>query len=255
MDTILQTRNLTVGYHNEGLITGLNLSISRGEVVTLLGANGIGKSTLLKTITGEQSKISGEIIIDNRNIESYSQKELSKLIAIVTTDRVMSGGLKVRELVSLGRHPHTGFFGKLSDVDYAITTQAMKSVGIIHKADSFTSELSDGERQKAMIARAIAQQTPIIILDEPFSFLDTSSRIEILSLLITISRESNVGILLSSHDVSQAMRMSDRIMLLDRDRKLHCGTPQQIVETNTINQMFESDIVAYDKMQSDFVLK
>ena len=179
MKALLATHSLSIGYKHTTILKDINISIFPAEVVSLLGSNGIGKSTLLKSLTGEIDAISGSVEIDNTPLKNLSNKALSQLIAIVTTERVQAGGLKVEELVSLGRHPHTGFFGKLSQKDKQIAMEAMQSVGIYHKKDSFTSELSDGERQKMMIARAIAQQTPIIILDEPFSFLDTASRIEI----------------------------------------------------------------------------
>ena len=131
----------------------------------------------------------------------------------------------------------------------------MNDVGIAHKENSFLSELSDGERQKVMIARAIAQQTPVIILDEPFSFLDTASRIEILSLLKNICRTDDVGILLSSHDVSQAMRMSDRIVLIDKNREISVGTPNDLIRDNKIQNMFNNPDIIYDQSQSDFILK
>lgn len=255
MDTLLTTQNLSVGYKNHTILSNINISIGKGEVISLLGANGIGKSTLLKTLIGELPPISGNIFVNEKDISSISQKSLSKLIAIVTTDKVQVGGLKVHELVKLGRHPHTGFFGKLSDIDIEVAQKAMKAVGIAHKKNSFLSELSDGERQKAMIARAIAQQTPLIILDEPFSFLDTASRIEILSLLKQISRQNQVGILLSSHDVSQAMRMSDRIILIDKNRQIFYGTPTQVVESSVIQNLFANDKIIYDSIQSDFVIK
>lgn len=255
MNSLLSTNNLSVGYKNKTILSNINISIDKGEVISLLGANGIGKSTLLKTLIGEITPITGDIFINNQNLSTISQKTLSKLIAIVTTDKVQAGGLKVHELVKLGRHPHTGFFGKLSENDIILTRQAIKDVGIAHKENAFLSELSDGERQKAMIARAIAQQTPLIILDEPFSFLDTASRIEILSLLKQISRQNQVGILLSSHDVSQAMRMSDRIILIDKNRNIFCGTPQQAVENSMIHNLFDCDNIIYDKNQSDFVIK
>lgn len=255
MKELLTTYNLEVGYKRKKVLSNIDLVINSGEVLTILGANGIGKSTLIKTLTGEISPIGGQVIVAGKPIESYTQKELSKHIAIVTTDKVQAGGLKVIELINLGRHPHTGYFGRLADKDIQIVRKAMNDVGIAHKENSYLSELSDGERQKVMIARAIAQQTPIIILDEPFSFLDTASRIEILSLLKNICRTDNVGILLSSHDVSQAMRMSDRIVLVDKDREITVGTPYDLICNNKIQNMFNNPDIIYDKSQSDFILK
>lgn len=253
MKVLLSTNSLSIGYKDKPIMTELNFNLFENEVVSILGSNGIGKSTLIKTLIGELPKISGDIFIIGKSLATISKRELSQLVAIVTTERVQAGGLRVEELVSLGRHPHTGYFGKLSSADKHIVTDAINAVGIGHKATAFVSELSDGERQKAMIARAIAQQTPIIILDEPFSFLDTASRIEILSLLKKISNDNNVGILLSSHDVSQAMRMSDRIILIDKHREIHSGKPTEIVSSGVIQTMFDTNGVIYDPSQSDFI--
>ena len=255
MKELLTTCCLKVGYKKNKVLSNIDLVIKSGEVVTILGANGIGKSTLIKTLTGEIPPIGGQVFVAGKPIENYTQKELSKHIAIVTTDKVQAGGLKVIELINLGRHPHTGYFGRLTDKDVQIVRKAMNDVVIAHKENSFLSELSDGERQKVMIARSIAQQTPIIILDEPFSFLDTASRIEILSLLKNICRTDDVGILLSSHDVSQAMRMSDRIVLIDKNREISVGTPNDLIRDNKIQNMFNNPDIIYDQLQSDFILK
>lgn len=252
---LIDIKNLSIGYKGKAFINNINLQLKKGEVLSLLGANGIGKSTLLKTITGEIGAIKGNITINSKHISDFSQKELSKIIAIVTTERVFAGGLRVSELVALGRHPHTGFFGKLSEKDIEIINNAISVVGITHKKDSFVAELSDGERQKTMIARAIAQQTPIIILDEPFSFLDTASRIEIFNLLKQISKERQTGILLSSHDVSQAIRMSDKICLVTSNREIHIGTPSEIIDNNYISTLFDNNKIIFDKSQSDFISK
>lgn len=254
-EKLINIIDLSVGYKGTPIIRDINLSLRKGDVMSLLGANGIGKSTLLKTITGELPIISGQVLINSKDITTYTKRSLATTIAIVTTERISVGGLRVHELVSLGRQPHTGFFGRLTDQDKAIIDNAIDVVGIKHKTNAFVAELSDGERQKAMIARAIAQDTPIIILDEPFSFLDTASRIDILNLLKQISREKNTGILLSSHDVSQALRMSDRICLVDQDRQLHIGSPQEIITSDAISKLFANEGVIFDKTQSDFISK
>lgn len=252
---LIDISDLSIGYKGNAIIENINFKLHCGEVMSLLGANGVGKSTLLKTITGELKPIKGVVNIIGHGINYFSQKELSKIISIVTTERIGAGGLKVGELVALGRHPHTGYFGKLTQLDINIIDYAIEMVGIKHKKNSFVAELSDGERQKVMIARAIAQQTPIIILDEPFSFLDTASRIEIFNLLKQISKQNNTGILLSSHDVSQAIRMSDTLCIVTTDKKLHIGTPTEIIENNHISDLFNNDNIIFDKSQSDFISK
>lgn len=252
--TLLKTINLTVGY-NSPLLPPIDVEVNSGEVIALLGMNGIGKSTLLKTLTAELKPISGEVEICGQKLESYSRKRLASRIAIVTTDRISAGGLTVEEIVSLGRQPHTGWFGHLSGKDKSIVDEAINAVGIVHKKGEYFSRLSDGEKQKTMIARTLAQEAPLIILDEPFSFLDTASRIEILSLLKRLASEKGVGVVFSSHDVAQAVRMADKIWLADANGGFTHDSPENIVKTNSIGRMFNNRNVIFDSLQNDFILK
>lgn len=217
-----------------------------------MGQNGAGKSTLIKTITGEIPPLKGEIRIEGKSLHDYTRKQLARKIALVTTDPVQAGGLTVRELVGLGRQPHTGFFGRLSDDDNNAVADAMRQVGISHKADDYIANLSDGERQKALIARALAQDTDIIILDEPFSFLDVASRVEILALLIDSARKKKISILFSSHDVAQALRMADKIILFSNDRII-TESPEKLIKSGEINNLFTDRNVTFDPIQNDFI--
>lgn len=250
----ISASDLSIGYKNRPIATGLSLEVNPGEVTALLGPNGAGKSTLIKTITGELSPIKGRVELFGRPLESYSRKELAKTLAIVTTEPIQAGGLTVRELVGLGRQPHTGFFGRLSETDARSVESAMKRVGISHKATSYVAELSDGERQKTMIAKAIAQDTPLIVLDEPFSFLDVGARIEILSLLLSIAATGK-AVLYSSHDVSQALRMATRVMLLTHDKSLVSGTPEQLMADGNIARLFDNENVVFSPTEKDFIAK
>jgi iron complex transport system ATP-binding protein len=249
----LSVSNLAVGYGKKVILSDLNLSLVAGEVVALIGRNGAGKSTLLKAITGELPPISGDVEVDGTDIKQYSRKRLAKHIAIVTTERMMAGGMRVEEIVAMGRHPHIGLFGILSKEDKQIVHDAMVAVDILYKRDTYFAELSDGERQKCMIARALAQQSPIIILDEPFSFLDPAARIEIMSLLKSIAREKNAAILLSSHDVAQAARMADKIWLLGADKSIIADTPDTLMRNNLMDKMFNKKNIVFDVTQHDFV--
>lgn len=253
MNELIKIENLTVGYKNRAVLSNLNATLYEGEVVCLLGANGVGKSTMLKTIVGELPLINGRVTLSGKPINQYSNKALASAVSLVTTEKVMAGGLTVKELVALGRHPHTGFFGRLSAEDRDVVEFAINSVGIYHKISSYISELSDGERQKVMIARALAQQTPIIILDEPFSFLDTAGRIEILGLLKKIAETENVGILMSSHDVSQAIRMADRLWILTASKQFVCGSPDELIKSGDISKLFNVGGIKFDFVQNDFV--
>ncbi len=249
------TDKLSIGYKGRPLITNISLTLRSGEVTAMLGANGAGKSTLLRTLCGELQPITGEVIIEGEPLSSYSKGHLAKTIALVTTERVTCGGLTVRQAVSIGRYPYTGRMARLSAEDNRIIDSAIRNVGIAHKQDECLSRLSDGERQKCFIAKALAQSTPIIMLDEPFSFLDTAARIEIFRLLSQISTHEGKAILLSSHDVTQAIRMANRLWVIDADNRLNEGVPDELVKNGVIANMFRSESVIYDETKNDFILK
>lgn len=249
----IECRNLAIGYRKHRVAEGISLALYPATVTALLGPNGVGKSTLIKTLTGELRPLEGEVKIFGKPIEDYSGRELSRLLAIVTTDSVLAGGLRLRELVELGRQPHTGFLGILSAADRESVERAMKAVGICHKAADYVAELSDGERQKAMIAKALAQDTPIIVLDEPFSFLDVASRVEILALLNQIARKGGKCILYSSHDVSQAIRMTPDLILFAPSGSIISGSSERLIEQGSINKLFDNRNVVFSQRENDFV--
>ena len=259
MIDLLQLNNLSVGYTNGKnktiVVADISLSLPRGCVVSLLGANGAGKSTLLRTIAGAQPAISGEVKIAGELIGKLSRHEMARLISVVTTDRTNAGGLTVEELVALGRQPYTGFLGRLDANDRKMVRDAIESVGITHKLHSFVAELSDGERQKAMIAKALAQNAPIILLDEPTSFLDVASRVDVLQLLHHLARCENKAILLSSHDVALSLAMSDRLWMLVGNSKLIDGQTEDIVLQGKLNHLFSTDNVKFDALSGEFVAK
>lgn len=254
--TILTTHNLAVGYRNGKqqvtLLSGLDLHLDKGKLVALLGQNGAGKSTLLRALTCDERPLSGSIQVNNRNLSEMSQKDRSHLIGLVSTERIQAGALTVTELVSLGRQPHTGFLGRLDDEDREIVRQAMADSGIIGKADEYMASLSDGERQKAMIARALAQQTPIIILDEPTAFLDVASRIETMRLLQTLAHERGKAVLLSSHDISQSLMLADELWLITTDRQVVTGTTSQLVADGTMDHIFTGHDIHFNPQILDY---
>ena len=256
---MLSTIDLAVGYRNgkrvTEVLTHLDVSLYAGELVCLLGANGIGKSTLLRTISGVQLALRGTIEINGRDLTDYSSKELSKLIGIVYTDRTLAGALTVEELVSLGRQPYTGFFGRLDADDRQVVADAIESVGMSHKTHDYVATLSDGERQKAMIARALAQETPIIILDEPTAFLDVASRIETMQLLRQLAQSQQKAVLLSTHDVGLSLPLTDRLWLVTADSTVVEGTTSQFISDGTLNNLFLGRNVAFDSSVMDFRVK
>lgn len=250
---ILRAEDLSVGYKGKALVTGLNFSLYRGSLVALVGRNGVGKSTLLRTITTELPPVKGEIFLDGTPLKEWSRRRLASEIAVVTTEHLQVGALTVRELVNLGRDPHTGRLGRMTAEDRRAVQEAMDAVGIAYKADEYVACLSDGERQKALIARALAQDTPLIVLDEPFSFLDVSARVEILGLLRRLCHEHNRALLYSSHDIAQALRMADLIWMLTPERKFVEGSPETLIREGTINLLFNNPGVRFDASQNDFV--
>lgn len=256
-DKIMTITNLSVGYHidkhsSKEVLSGLNIVLRQGELVCMLGANGVGKSTLLRTISGVQPPIKGEVVINGKEIADHSRRSLSRLISLVYTDNTLAGGLTVEELVGLGRQPYTGFFGRLSDNDRHVVRKAISDVGMAHKIGEYVSRLSDGERQKTMIARALAQQTPIIILDEPTAFLDVASRIETMKLLHDLAINGNKAIILSSHDVSQSLMLASRLWLITGDGILIDGITEELVLDGDLNRLFPNRDVTFDPAIGDF---
>jgi len=256
-ETNINIRNLSIGYflkHGKQILVknNINQELYKGEVTCLLGANGSGKSTLLRTLAGFQPSLAGEILYNNKSIQNYSDAERSLLIGLVLTDKIYAGGISVFDLVSLGRHPHTGFFGSLKKHDKQIVRNSMEKVEITHKADVYVSELSDGERQKAMIAKALAQECPIILLDEPTAFLDTGSRIEIMYLLKELAVKEQKSILLSTHDIDTAIRMGDRFWLIDKNLPFTSGMPEDLIINDIFSQFFDKKNIQFDKQTGVF---
>lgn len=255
-NTIYTTHDLAVGYRNGKtavtLLQGLNLSLEKGKLVALLGQNGAGKSTLLRALTCDEHPISGSIEVKGRNLADMSQKDRSRLIGLVSTERIQAGALTVTELVGLGRQPHTGFLGRLDDEDHEIVRQSMEDAGIIGKANEYMASLSDGERQKAMIARALAQQTPIIILDEPTAFLDVASRIETMRLLQTLAHDRGKAVLLSSHDISQSLMLADELWLITTDRQVITGSTDELVASGAMDRLFDNRSIHFNNQILDY---
>lgn len=234
------------------LLAGLNLELQEGTMVALLGQNGAGKSTLLKALTCSQPPLAGKLSVAGVNAAQLTQRQVSRLIGIVTTQRVMAGALTTRELVELGRQPYTGLLGRLGEHDHEIVYNALRQVGLTGKAGQYLAQLSDGERQKAMIARALAQQTPIIILDEPTAFLDAASRIETMQLLHSLAHEQGKAVLLSTHDISRSLLLTDELWLITSDRRLLAGPTESMVHSPAMNQVFASASVRFNPATCDY---
>lgn len=259
---VLTTHNLTAGYPASGkrpqsaVLTGLDLALPAGTMTLLVGANGSGKSTLLRTLSAAQPPLEGKVCLGERDIRSMSYRSRAEQVALVYTDRTGGGGLTVSELVALGRQPYTGFTGRLSAADRRIVDEAIESVGIAHRADRYTATLSDGERQKAMIARALAQQTPLIILDEPTAFLDIASRLEIMQLLARLVKSQNKTILLSTHDLSSSLPVADRLWVVDASaRTVIEGPTRELIAAGAMDRVFPDRPVVFDASVSDYIIR
>ena len=250
---IYEGRGVTTGYEKGARRTviheNLDFTLYSGELTCLLGCNGAGKSTLLRSLTASQPVLGGELLLMGKRLEEYTERERSKNIGIVLTERTQSGGLTVYELVALGRQPHTGFFGRLTRNDKELVAEAIEAVGMKKKTNCYVAELSDGERQKAMIAKALVQECPLIILDEPTAFLDVESRIEIMTLLRKVATEESKAVLLSTHDVEQAMTLGDRLWAMTTDRKMYCGVTEDLVLCSVMNRLFEHPTISFDQLR------
>ena len=229
----IQLVNLTIGYsakHSVKVVAeGISETLRSGELTCLLGENGVGKSTLLRTLSGFLPPLSGDIAILGKPLGDYKERELATVIGVVLTERTNLQNMTVTELVGMGRSPYTGFWGRLSAEDRHKVGEALDLVGIAALNDRLVQTLSDGERQKVMIAKALAQETPIIFLDEPTAFLDYPSKVEILRLLGRLSRDFGKTIFLSTHDLELALRVADRVWLMSREGGVQTGLPADLI--------------------------
>jgi len=251
----LELTNLSIGYatgrKNVTVLSSVNASLYKGELVSMLGPNGAGKSTLIKTITGILPPLFGDIKISGRSLNSISAKDLAAKISIVLTDRVEADMLTAETLVSFGRYSYVGWTGRLNQEDYKVIEEAIEITGIQKLRKNFVSRLSDGEKQKVMIARAVAQQTPIMILDEPTAFLDLPNKIMIMRLLKRLARDFSKTILISTHDLELALQTVDKAWLISADKRFFEGTLQELAVNGSIQKAFPQ--VEFDQNSGKFI--
>jgi iron complex transport system ATP-binding protein len=233
------------------LISGINAHADGGELVALIGQNGIGKSTLLKTIVRLQKSLGGHIFIREKDIREFRDDAFSALVGYVSTEVISVGNLTVHDLIGLGRFPYTNWYGKLRAEDEAIIRQSMEMVSLTGLADKNISEISDGERQRAMIARTIAQDTDILILDEPTAFLDLPNRYEVLQLLRYLSGEKGKLVIFSTHDLGMVLSSADKIWMMTKDHLIQ-GAPEDLVLNNSFNHLFPDSKASFDKDSGSF---
>ena len=247
--------DLSIGYQSNKqsrvVAEGINASLYDSELTCLIGANGVGKSTLLRTLSAFQPPLSGKIILQDKSLSDYSSHELAREIGVVLTTKPEVENLTIQEMVGLGRSPYTGFWGKLSTDDKKIVDEAIHQANIDHLRDRMIQTLSDGERQKVMIAKALAQQTPVIFLDEPTAFLDFPSKVDTLQMLRRLAHELHKTIFLSTHDVELAFQLADKLWVMEsKDEGQHqifIGTPRKLADNGTLTRFVERKGIAFDK--------
>jgi iron complex transport system ATP-binding protein len=252
----LRTRELAVGFRTRrrrrAVLERVSVSVRCGELVCLLGPNGIGKSTLLRTLGRMQPALWGTVELGGHPLQSLSNWELARLVGIVLTDRVTVESSRVREIVELGRYPHSSWLGGLRQHDHEVVTWALDAVGATHLADRDFARISDGERQRVMVARALAQEPVLLMLDEATAFLDVPSRVELMGLLRRLTRENALAVVISTHDLELALRTADTVWLLMPGGEVMSGAPEDVILSGGIAQAFEGRQIRFDPKERSF---
>ncbi len=243
---LLETRDLEIGYQPEKVLqSGIDFRLSAGTIVSLMGQNGVGKTTFIKTIHGLMPALAGQIEIMGEDIAQFSRQELATKFAVVLTEKPPVSNITVRDLIALGRHPHNNWLGMLSPGDKVAIDKAIDLTRINYIADKSLHELSDGQFQKVMIARALAQETDIIVLDEPVAHLDLNNKIEVLLLLRQIADEGK-GVLISTHDMQVTTQLSDELWLFDFNTSVRHGLPEDLIVSGTLSKALFLEEHPYD---------
>ena len=246
MSGFLETEKLSVGYDGKPLIRDVCLQVQRGKIVTLIGPNGSGKSTILKTIVGQLSKVSGTVLLEGAPMERCGQKEIAKRMAILMTERIHPELMTCYDVVSTGRYPYTGALGLLGKEDMRIVEESLELVHGRDMADRPFDAISDGQRQRILLARALCQTPEIIVLDEPTSYLDIRYKLELLTILKTMVREKNLAVLMSLHELDLAQRVSDTVVCVSGDRIDRMGPPEEIFSNDYIARLYHMEPGKYD---------
>ncbi len=248
MDYFFCTKQLTVGYNGKPLIRDIEIRLNKGEILTLIGPNGSGKSTILKSITKYLKNIYGTVYIDSCAINDMSNKEMSYKVAVVLTEKLRTELMTCEDIVATGRYPYTGRLGLLTDEDRAQIYEAMAMVNAIELRDKDFKQVSDGQRQRIMLARAICQQPQIIVLDEPTSFLDIRYEIELLNILRHMAEERNIAVIMSLHELDMAQKVSDTVMCVKGEYITHYGTPREIFRRELISELYDLTNGSYNPL-------
>jgi iron complex transport system ATP-binding protein len=254
---ILQASQISIGYshkkENTIVASNIDLSLKKGKLIALIGANGIGKSTLLRTITGIQKTISGTVLLNDKNIHELDALTLAQNLSVVLTEKLPPSNLTVFELIALGRQPYTNWIGKLTDVDIVKVNEAMELTQISHLAAKRHYEISDGQLQKVLVARALAQDTPLIILDEPTTHLDLLHKVSLFKLLKKLTHETGKCILFSTHDIDMAIQLSDEMIIMTPETVIQ-DQPCNFISKGTFSTLFKDEHIVFDADKGKFII-
>jgi iron complex transport system ATP-binding protein len=254
---ILSFTDLEIGFISGNmrkiLTPPLNASASVGELIALVGHNGVGKSTLLRTITGLQSPLGGSIYIKGKNLLEYDRMEIARNVGYISTETIRVGNMNVYDLVALGRFPHTNWLGKINETDHGIIADSIRKVGMHDFIDKYITELSDGERQRAMIARVLAQDTTLLVMDEPTAFLDIGNKFEIVHLMHTLTRRRGKTVIFSTHDLNTAINEADKIWLA-LDGGIIEGAPEDLIINGSFDSLFNDSRLKFNRADGSFVI-
>lgn len=253
---LLELQNLGIGYKKSSQKTWiqshLNMSIHEGELICLIGPNGSGKSTLLKTLGRILPPLQGDMIIDGKDISHISNHDFSRKVGLVLTEQMDVPHLRAADIISMGRYPYVGFWGQLKKEDWDIVQEVSDVVGLTHLLERPFSELSDGEKQKVMIAKVLAQKTPLMLLDEPTAFLDFPTKSSLLIMLRKLAREHHISVILSTHDIELALKIADQIWMFPQHQKVISGAPEDLVLQGDILNVFKNNDISFDIKSGHF---
>jgi iron complex transport system ATP-binding protein len=254
---ILEASKMSIGYSNKKenilISSGINLTLERGKLISLIGANGIGKSTLLKTLTGIQKTLSGTVLLDGQNIHKLDSLSVARNLSVVLTEKLPPSNLTVFELIALGRQPYTNWIGKLTKLDVAKVNEAMELTQISDLATKKHYEISDGQLQKALVARALAQDTALIILDEPTTHLDLLHKVALFKLLKKLTQETQKCILFSTHDIDMAIQLSDEMIIMTPETVVQ-DEPCNFISKGNFNTLFKDEHIIFDSQKGRFMI-
>jgi iron complex transport system ATP-binding protein len=254
---ILKASDISVGYSNKKenilISSGINLTLEKGKLISLIGANGIGKSTLLRTLTGIQKTLAGTVLLDGQNIHKMDSLSLAQNLSVVLTEKLPPSNLTVFELIALGRQPYTNWLGKLTELDIAKINEAMELTQISNLANKKHYEISDGQLQKVLVARALAQDTPLIILDEPTTHLDLLHKVALFKLLKKLTQETQKCILFSTHDIDMAIQLSDEMIIMTPET-VDQDEPCNFISKGSFNTLFKDEHIVFDSQKGKFII-